>query len=905
MADIMRSASNLLIVPILAVTIIAAGAEARGGELAAGTGNDEGVRTEAPATSGSSESGSAVTSSINDVNGDQRGVTAADNAVQSTSGMPQEATRSFTLFPAWSMRSTRPIDPRVAPNAGLRVPRSYYPIKDGPLLYPNFSPVEPDFLGDFQTSEWSVRQSLGFLGVGDDHVSSKSQEYRDLRSGLTAGLEGHYRHDNTILNVVAREIGRGDQDLTLDGGAIGRYLYSLTFSETPHNYAFDAKSLYGGIGTNALILPDGMQTDLQNSTSLANLQAKMAGYVASGAQNIDESLHRQTLGAEFTLLSTYPFVIRAAATNESREGIRPWSGSFGFNNFVEIPWPVKYDTHEFRVTGEWAKPESRYYANATVRVSEFVDHIQSFTFDNPDRITDAAGGLACTFNCGPAMGRMTLYPSNKYSEVSATFVAKQLPLNSTFNAFVSTGYMRQNEQLVPFSTNSADPLMKSPTNPSFNATDPAGLPRQTAETAMNTQTLSARWTSELTKKARLVAQYRYYGLDNNEKPFTMYQFVREDEDIRNPETAGGTYQTVLAQYSKHTASLEGTYQLGPMSKITGVYTFERMNRDFREVKWTNDHKFKVEYDGLARGAIEFKTWYEHTERSTAPYEFDQYNIVQGNPNGHPMLPWIEKFDEAAFGRNELQGMVTYAVTDNTSISSHLQAANTDYKVTPLGELSLLTEKVTSQATDDYQFGVRWDRMVSWGIDYSWAPSQRLNMFADLGVERRIYQSMSRQWTVNGISDPYLKQPVPASNSNWTATARDLYYTAGLGLDAQLIPDKLKLTVQYVLGKSDGRQSYDSPVGTAADDTNAFVPVPFNDVDDTTTQSFNPELTYQYNPHVSLAAGYDWEQWHVRDYNYQGFTYTPLYTTGVAMLMGGLLPKPYSQNIAYVRVRMGF
>jgi MtrB/PioB family decaheme-associated outer membrane protein len=826
-------------------------------------------------------------------------------AMQSASGFAQEATRPDTWFPAWHLTSSRNIDPRIRPNAGLRIPRSYYPIAGGPLLYPNFSPTEPDYVGGQPTEPWSVKQSLGLFAVGDDHVSSKFQEFRDVRTGFTAGIEGHYRHDNDVFNIVARQIGRGDQDLAIDGGRAGSYQFNLGYSETPHNYAFDAKSLWGGVGTRALTLPDAMQADLQSSTTLPQLSGKMLGYV-SAAPVIDEALHRQTLSADVSILATYPFVVKLAASNESREGIRPWSGSFGFNNFVEIPWPVKYDTQEVRVTGEFAKPESRIYANASFRVSEFVDHIQSFTFDNPDRIVDGPGALGCTFLCGPVMGRMSLYPSNQYYDVSGTFAVKKLPFNSTFNAFVSAGFMRQNEQLLPYSTNSADPPLKSLVSPSFNATDPSGLPRQTAETAMNTQTVSMRWTSDLSPKVRLVGQYRFYGLDNNEKMLTMYQFVREDEDIRNPETAGGTYKTVLAAFSKHTATLEGTYNLSPLSKVTAVYTFERMNREFREVKWMNDHKLKLEYDTVLGGAVEVKSWYERSQRTTSVYEFDQYNIVQGNQLGHPMLPWIEKFDEAPYGRNEAQVMATWAISDTSSVSAHLQLVGTDYGVARLGPLSMATENVTAQASKAYQFGVRDDHRQSLGADYTWAPTDRLSAFVEAGYERQGYQSMSRQWTVNGISDPYLRQRTLESNSNWIANARDNYLTAGAGLDAQLVPDKVKLSFQYVFSRSDGRQSYSSPIGTAAvDDVNAFDPQPFDDVDDTTTHSFNPELSYQYNEHLSIAAGYQWEKWSVNDYNYKGFTYAPVYTTGVALLMGGLLPKPYTQNIAYVRVRMGF
>jgi MtrB/PioB family decaheme-associated outer membrane protein len=723
---------------------------------------------------------------------------------------------------------------------------------------------------------------------------------------VTAGVEGHYREGNTVFNLIGRQLGRKDQDLSLDGGVAGLYQLGINYSETPHNYAFDARSLWAGVGTDTLTLPDGMQADLQSTASNADLVSRMLRYVYSGAELIDESLHRQTIGADFTLLATYPFVLKASASNESREGIRPWSASFGFGNFVELPWPVNYDTKEMKVMAEYGKPESRVYANASYRYSDYVDHNDSLTFDNPDRIVDAAGGLNCTFNCGPATGKLALYPSNQYHEISGTMVVKKLPFNSTFNAYASVGMMRQDEHLLPFSTNSADPLMKSPVNPAFNATDPAGLPRDSAETAMDTRTVSMRWVSDLSKKARLVAQYRYYGLSNDEKPFTIYQFVREDEDIRNPETVGGTYTTVLAEFSKQTATVEGTYQFSPMSKASAVYTFEQMDREQREVKWMKDNKLKLEYDATLFGALDLRTWVERTQRKTADYEFDLYNIVQGNPAAHPMFPWIEKFDEAPYDRNEAQIMATYAINESSTLSGHIQAVATNYNVSPLGQLSMTTENVTLQTSNDVQFGVRSDGNVSIGLDYTFAPTEYFSVFVEGGVERRRYESMSRQWTVNGVSDPYLKQRTLESNSNWIARVRDTYTTGGVGADLTFIPDKLKLSVQYEYARSDGRQAYSSPVGTAAtDDVNLFVPQPFNDVDDTTLHSFNPELTWTWSPKVSLSAGYQWEDWDIDDYNYKGFTYVPLYNNGVAMLMGGLLPQAYSSNIAYVRVRMGF
>src|SRR4029077_3096724 len=200
--------------------------------------------------------------------------------VQAVDTLAQDATQAGTLFPVWYLKSNRNIDPRVRPNAGLRTPNAYYPIANGPLLYRTFSPVAPDFLGVQATTPWSMRGSLALFGVDDQRASSKLQEFRDLRDGATAGLEAHYREGRRTFNLLGRELGRGDQDLTMDGGTAGVFQWSMLYDETPHTYAFGARSLYSGVGTNTLTIADGIRRDLQNSTSLADATAKLNGYVS-------------------------------------------------------------------------------------------------------------------------------------------------------------------------------------------------------------------------------------------------------------------------------------------------------------------------------------------------------------------------------------------------------------------------------------------------------------------------------------------------------------------------------------------------------------------------------------------------------------------------------------------------
>src|SRR4029453_2818703 len=99
-------------------------------------------------------------------------------------GSQEDVTQAGTLYPPWSLRSTRQIDPRVRPNLGKRVLTSYHPIKGGPLLYPTFSPLTPDYLGEQTARPWTLRASTAFFAVDDERASSKLQEYRDLTDGF-------------------------------------------------------------------------------------------------------------------------------------------------------------------------------------------------------------------------------------------------------------------------------------------------------------------------------------------------------------------------------------------------------------------------------------------------------------------------------------------------------------------------------------------------------------------------------------------------------------------------------------------------------------------------------------------------------------------------------------------------
>jgi hypothetical protein len=511
------------------------------------------------------------------------------------------------------------------------------------------------------------------------------------------------------------------------------------------------------------------------------------------------------------------------------------------------------------------------------------------TFDNPFRITDSPNPVG-TFDGGPATGRIALYPSNTYQELNTTFVVKRLVWDSTLSGFFSAGFMRQNERLIPFSTNTADILTENG-SPPFNATCLCGLPRQSAEAAMNTQTLQLRWSADPTAHWRLNTEYRFFKLENNEPRFVITEFVREDADIRATDTPGGTYSSLPLAYDRHTATIEANYDFRGNSRLGLTYSFERMDRSFREVARMNDNHVKVSYDTRIFNWLNLKTFYEHTIRDTARYKTNQWDVSQGDPAFTPQFLFLRKFDEAPFHKDDAQIMATVSLSGSMSISSHALYGHTNYA--------------------DQTFGLLGDTHYVVAGDYSYAASDRLSFFADYSYEHYDSHLRGRTFVPGGIGDPYSTEPGLASFSNWEGFPSDNIQTAGLGLDWYLVPNKLHLNIAYPLSRSRGRQTYTSPLGTPANDNNAFVPAPFNEVDNVTYHTLNPELEYKLSRRFALTAAYDLEIWHIGDFNYEGFqnvnnfqviNFLPM--RGASVLMGGLLPPPYSANVFYLRLKVG-
>ncbi len=745
----------------------------------------------------------------------------------------------FQLYPR------RPIDLRLRPNSGFRLPE----------LVPAFSPRPPDYEGIYRQPgpQFAIAASIAFTGVSGARDSAKAQEFRDLDDDVSVGLDLFLRDRRNYLRLTGRHLGLDDQDAKLEWRRPGLLTARASFSQIPHNYAFGATSLYRGVGTGVLTIPDEVQNNLQGSANENDAAIRARQAIEDFGQPVDLRHRRDRTGLEVQLVPTEALMISFKLDDESRVGTRPWSGSFGLRNVVEIPWPVDYDSRDARVGFEYFGETKGFLVRGEYTYQTFDNNISSVLFDNPWRAIDSAVGnaLNANFRSGSSTGLIDLYPDNEHEQVTLTGVKRNLPGNTTVMATVSRGSTEQDDELIPFSVNTAL-IPGAAGNPPFDTSDPANRPATNADAELENRLLHFRVTSKPTKRLDIKFQYRDYELDNNTAQIFIDGFVAEDAQYRDGDTPTALTNLPIAHRDRETDLALGI-RLPKRTKLTLGYERRETDRDFREVENAVEDTFKISFDGKPAPWVDLRASFLVSDRTIDEYIFDQFYTIQDIQN-IPQLPFLRMFDQAARDRDRLQLLATFFPHESVIISGSVIVGTDSYP--------------------DSSFGVLGDDHRLASLDLSWSAGERVAIYASYTHEENDVSLQGREWFRTAPSDPFTNAPGLDDPSNWRAASHDEIDTIGFGLEAHLIPERLRFEVTWTFSETDGRIDYESPVGPNFIDLNDFVPASFEEVDDVRFYSLNPELTYTFGERLSLAFAYLRERYDIDDFNLEGFTLVP-------------------------------
>jgi MtrB/PioB family decaheme-associated outer membrane protein len=677
-------------------------------------------------------------------------------------------------------------------------------------------------------SQWDYtgEASLTLQAADGEDQSPKFEEYGDRSQPVAGDISIKANKDRQVyVNGTAAGIGQDDATADFGVGRYGRYDLELSYDRIIHRYAYNAQTLYSGIGSGTITLDDTLQTNVQNAATQVDV-ANLLGNAMSGAATGDPDVLREQFKLGTKVVAFHPFTLKFEVGHETRQGTRPFAGAFNSLQMVEIFEPIDYETTDMKISGEYAA--RGFLMNAAYHYSQFANNIDTLTFDNPLRATDAA------FN--PSTGRIDLAPDNQYHNLAFTGAVTKLPGNSQIIANAAFSLMLQDDTLVPFTTNSA---IAAP-----------ALPVDSADAKVNTALYHLRLTSRPWSSMRIKAHLRYYDYDNRTKRIDFTNgYVETDEFL-----TGTAITNLPTSYTKTRAGLDLGFDLPARTTFGLGYTFERTDRENREVDQQDDNVLKASLDNNRLDWLNLRATYERTDRKIGTYNFDVYLKSGDDLN---QLPQMRKYDQADLTRDRYQVQATVYPIQALALTGALTYGRDDFKDSPYGLLE-----------DNHL-------IASFDTDYAINESTSLNMF----------------YTFETYDN---KQRGSDAGADWTAAGEDQVNTLGGGVTLTLIPKRLDFGLTYSYSEADGDISFTSSSGSFAD---------FKAVDDAKTHALNTKLKYHFSDKLSLSLGYLWEKFDYEDYNTSGFSTVPTDTGGnyQGALLSGTLPRDYDVQIVYTQL----
>lgn len=432
---------------------------------------------------------------------------------------------------------------------------------------------------------WSNYIDLGFRNTSFDSNSDQAryQRYRDLRDG---GSVEAFRYgvqtDASKFTLQADHIGYRDQRYAASYNQYGKVKASFEFNQIPLFFSQDTLSLYTNPSDGVYLLPDSIQSGLQNRTTT------LPGVVGQ-ATAFDLRLKRSIADFRLTYSATEHLDVNVNLRNTQKTGNQPWAGTFGVaSNAVELAAPVDTRTTEVGTAVEWAN--GRGSARVGYDGSFFRNNIGTLVWDNPLRVTDSP-------TAGPVQGRESLWSNSDLNSANVSGLVN-LPGHGRATAYLSVGNWSQNDALIPFTINSALPAIT------------LSLSRQTADVQARVTSMTYAINSKPNSMVWLNARFRSYDFDNRTTPFKLTNTVAYDTTV----SAFAEGQTNPYAFTRKTFDADASFTPVTYTALRVGYTHEALDQTFRSFDTVTEDTLRLSADATGFSWLTLRGVFEHAKR---------------------------------------------------------------------------------------------------------------------------------------------------------------------------------------------------------------------------------------------------------------------------------------------------
>lgn len=708
--------------------------------------------------------------------------------------------------------------------------------QDPPSLPP---PTDAVDLGRSANSgKWYGTVDFGARATQIDGDEARFQRYRDLRNGIygTGGVLGRRTQDWTI-EAQAWNAGYRDQRYQLDVQRVGRLNATFLWDQIPLFISRDTRWLYTETAPGVFRIEDSIQQGIQTGgLTLRNFEDQAVRFDMRTTRKIGE--------ADIVFNADRNSDVKILFRSTAREGAIPFGGTYGFSNAVEIAAPIDYRTTDVQTSFEWGNE------SGMLRVgwdgSMFDNHVESIIWDNPIRFGPDASGA-------PTQGRMALWPSNTLTYLHGTG-AVRLPRRSRLTGYVAIGQGRNNEDLLPFTINTA-------------VTQPV-LSRPTAQA--ETQMAIAQFTFS-TRPARIFAfnaKYRYADVDVQTPIFERTTGVVNYDTTFRASAGPSEYRSV----TRSTFDADAGFDVAPYTTLKIGYSY--LGADYTHRLWekTAENVFRVSLDTTGNQYFGLRALYEDRAREGEHFEAEALTEVGE-------LIGLRHYDIADRDRRRFTIIANAMPADTFGLTASIGVGRDEYPDSVHG--------LISYDSDQYSAG------------FTLAPDDRFNLAASYGWER--YTSLQRSRNANNAAD----QANPLRD--WTTD----YEGKVNFLEASVDINAIERTLIRV--SADWNDSNDTYLYGLVTGSPIAVPEPLPPVKN---ELFRGEidLSYELSGNLRLGVGYWFDDYKVQDFalgptTLTGLAFPPVQEgqpiVAVNSLLLGYLYRPYTAHAGFVRITYGF
>lgn len=763
------------------------------------------------------------------------------------------------------------------------------------------------------TTGWSVEGSfrIGWLNTSGDEDNSNWRRYTDFDDGPALGfsLRGQERSSGRWFDARGQRIGADAQYFKLRGGSAGRFRGEVSGRSTTNVLSHNARSIWGGVGSNHLTLLGGLQPGASTPAQVA---------AVSRAQPMQRlQVERDKLGINMGWYLTPRWSVYGQATSEERKGARPFGGPFFFNfpfpdngGIFETPRPIDDSTINLntgvRFNGRTWRMDVGYSA------SLYRDRYVSYDYENPYALYSVVPGAQAIT---PLQGLFSTEPDNDYHNLRAT-LGRALPLQGDLAITLSTSRMRQDDELVaPMNCTGFFGIDLAPTgapaNPflydcdDWNTT--AALSRSSADLEIVNNLLNVRAVVQPNDRLTLrgVARYLqedYRGTYFAYNPLTgQYGYVAEngaqgavvpgEMGIVDPVTSITTrIRNLPLDKETMEASVGADLRLEGGNTLGATWRLVRTERSNREYQRVDDNSLRLTWANRALGDLTLRANYQFMDRDGDDYNYDPYHFTfsRSLPGYTPpetgewphTVAQMRKYDLASRRQHKANLMATWALGATQTLSGSVRAESNDYDA-----------QIGRQDYDSTGATLQWE----------WQPHPGTSVSSWLAYDRAGLDMVNVNESAEFFGSPELGGPVYPFEGLWWADDTQRNHNAGIGIDHQWGRVRLGADWNYVRSSGTTEYRFASPLALA-----------WPDLADTTPGRY-PTMEYRVNTltlsaslplseRISLYVFDTWERGSIADWHYRGLDAQRVYDHRI-YTDGG--PEDYSTNLLglFVEVRL--